>query len=61
MLAAGFGRVALVMAVLSALGIPLAMAAKRHRTPKPETIDYAVAAASHSHTLPRPNPVPFMR
>jgi EmrB/QacA subfamily drug resistance transporter len=53
-LATGFGRVALVMAILSALGIPLAIAAKRMRTPKPEPIDYAVAAASNSHTLARP-------
>jgi hypothetical protein len=53
-LASGFARVGLVMAILSALGIPLAMAAKRHRTPKPETVDYAVAAASNSHTLARP-------
>jgi MFS family permease len=60
-LATGFGRVAIVMAILSALGIPLAIAAKRMRIPKPETIDYVAAATSHSHTLPRPNPVPFMR
>src|SRR4029078_9165184 len=55
-LAHGFGRVSLVMAIVSALGIPLAIAAKRARSPKPETIDYAAAAASSTHTLPRPNP-----
>ncbi|HZB42517.1 MAG TPA: MFS transporter [Ilumatobacter sp.] len=60
-LASGFARVALVMAILSALGIPLAIAAKRMRTPRPETIDYAAAAASHSHTLPRLDPVPLVR
>ena len=60
-LASGFGRVAIVMAILSALGIPLAIAAKRHRVPRPETIDYVAAAASHAHTLPRPDPIPFVR
>ena len=60
-LATAFGRVALVLAIVSALGIPLAMTAGRHRVPKPERIDYVVAAASHSHTLPRPDPIPFTR
>jgi EmrB/QacA subfamily drug resistance transporter len=60
-LAAGFGRVAIVMAVLSALGIPLAIKAKRMRQPKPAMIDYAAAAAAHTHTLPRPDPIPFIR
>ena len=55
-LAAGFSRVALVMAILSALGIPLALLMGRHQSTKPETtIDYAVAAASNSHTMPRPD------
>jgi hypothetical protein len=49
------------MAVLSALGIPLAVAARRMRHPKPETIDYVAAATAHSHTLPRPYPAAFMR
>jgi MFS family permease len=60
-LATAFGRVAVVMAILSALGIPLALAAKRHRQPKPELIDYVAAATAHSHTLPRPYPAAFMR
>jgi EmrB/QacA subfamily drug resistance transporter len=60
-LATAFGRVALVMAILSALGIPLALAARRMRHPKPEVIDYVAAATSHSHTLPRPYPAAFMR
>ena len=59
-LASGFARVAIVMAVLSALGIPLAMAAKRMHSPKPKMVDYAAAAAAHTHTLPRPDPIPFM-
>jgi hypothetical protein len=42
------------MAILSALGIPLALAAKRHKARKPETIDMAASAAAHTHTLPRP-------
>jgi MFS family permease len=54
-LAAGFSRVALVMAILSALGIPLALLMGRHQSAKPDAaIDYAVAAASNSHTMPRP-------
>jgi hypothetical protein len=60
-LATAFGRVSLVMAILSALGIPLALAARHHRTHKPETIDYVAAAASHTHTLPRPYPLDFVR
>jgi MFS family permease len=59
-LATAFGRVALVMAVVSALGIPLALTAGRHRALKPEKIDYVAAAASHSHTLPRPDPIPLI-
>ena len=53
-LAAGFARVALVMVVISVLGIPLALTAGRHRPAKPQTVDYAAAAASHSHTVPVP-------
>lgn len=60
-LASGFGRVAIVMAILSALGIPLALAAKRMRSPKPTMVDYASAAAAHTHTMPRPDPIPFVR
>ena len=55
-LAAGFSRVALVMAIISALGIPLALMMGRHRSTEPDaTVDYAVAAASNSHTMPRPD------
>ena len=58
-LAAGFSRVALVMAVLSALGIPLALLMGRHQSTKPtRAVDYAVAAASNTHTMPRPEPQP---
>lgn len=53
-LASGFSRVAFVMVVVSALGIPLALTAGRIRPAKPELQDYAIAAASHSHTLPVP-------
>jgi MFS family permease len=54
-LAAGFSRVALVMAIISALGVPLALMMGRHRATTPDsTVDYAVAAASNSHTMPRP-------
>ena len=57
-LATGFSRVALVMVIISALGIPLALTAGRHRPPKPSsTVDFAVAAAANSHTMPRPDPV----
>jgi EmrB/QacA subfamily drug resistance transporter len=60
-LASGFERVAIVMAILSALGIPLALAAKRMHSPKPQMVDYAAAAIAHQHTLPRPSPIPFIR
>jgi EmrB/QacA subfamily drug resistance transporter len=57
-LATGFSRVALVMAVVSALGIPLAFSTGRHRPPAPSSaIDYAVGAAANSHTVPRPDVV----
>jgi EmrB/QacA subfamily drug resistance transporter len=55
-LATAFGRVSLAMAILSAVGIPLALLAKRHRTHAPRTIDYAAAAASHTHTIAKPVP-----
>jgi hypothetical protein len=54
-LATGFSRVSLVMVIISALGIPLAFAAGRHRPPKPSTVDFAIAAAANSHTMPRPD------
>jgi EmrB/QacA subfamily drug resistance transporter len=55
-LATAFGRVSLAMAILSAVGIPLALLAKRHRARQPQTIDYAAAAASHTHTIAKPAP-----
>lgn len=50
-LAAGFSRVALVMAIVSALGVPLAMSAGRHKPRPPEPGDRAAATASSAHTL----------
>lgn len=44
-LATAFGRVSLVMAVVSALGIPLAVAARRQRPPK--TVDVLASAGAH--------------
>jgi EmrB/QacA subfamily drug resistance transporter len=58
-LATGFSRVALVMVIISALGIPLALTAGRHRPATPSaTVDYVVAAAAQSHTMPRPGTTP---
>jgi MFS family permease len=53
-LATAFGWVALVLAIVSALGIPLALLAGRHRPAKAESIDIAAAAAAGSHTIPAP-------
>jgi hypothetical protein len=39
------------MAILSAVGIPLAVLAKRHRARRPHAADYAAAAAAHTHTI----------
>lgn len=50
-LAAGFASFAIAMAIASALGIPLALTAGRHRPPKPTSFDFAACAASRSHTL----------
>jgi hypothetical protein len=55
-LAAAFARSSLVLAIISALGIGLALLAGRHRPPAPLTVDQAAAAASTSHTLPTPHP-----
>jgi EmrB/QacA subfamily drug resistance transporter len=54
-LADGFSRVALVMAVISALGIPLAMTAGRHHPPPPTSQDLLAITAVHSQVSP---PVP---
>ena len=45
-----------MLAIISALGIGLALLAGRHRPPEPLTVDQAAAAASTSHTLPTPHP-----
>ena len=55
-LAAAFARASLVLAIVSALGIGLAVLAGRHRPPEPLTVDRAASAASTSHTLPTPRP-----
>ena len=55
-LATGFARSSLVLAIVSAIGIVLAMLAGRHRPPEPLAVDQAAAAASTSHTLPTPHP-----
>ncbi len=55
-LAAGFAWVAIVMAVVSALGIGLAFLAARHRPPVPTGVDFAAAASASAHTLPTPHP-----
>jgi len=55
-LATAFARASLVLAIVSALGIGLAVLAGRHRPPAPLGIDQAAAAASTSHTLPTPHP-----
>jgi MFS family permease len=57
-LATGVSRAALTMAIVSALGIPLALLAGRHRPARPDMADYAVATAAHTHTVPRPEPIP---
>jgi EmrB/QacA subfamily drug resistance transporter len=54
-LADAFGRASLVLAVISALGIGLALLAK-HQPPQPGLVDTAAAASSTSHTLPTPHP-----
>jgi len=55
-LAAAFARSSLVLAIVSALGIGLALLAGRHRPPEPLAVDRAASASSTSHTLPTPAP-----
>lgn len=56
-LAAGLSRSCVVLAVVSALGIAVALLIARHRQRKPQAIDLAAAAAASQHTLPR-EPLP---
>jgi EmrB/QacA subfamily drug resistance transporter len=53
-LATAFSRSSLVLAIVSALGIALALLAGRHRPPAPLAVDRAAAAASTSHTISTP-------
>lgn len=56
-LASGLASAALMMAILSAAGVALALLVSRHRTPRPDAIHRAAAAAATSHTIPT-EPVP---
>ena len=40
------------MAILSGLGIALALLMGRHQQPRPSAVDIAAAAAGTSHTIP---------
>ena len=52
-LAAGLSRAALLMAILSGLGIALALLMARHQQARPSAVDLAAAAAgATSHTIP---------
>jgi hypothetical protein len=52
-LAAGVSPAALLMAILSGLGIALALLMARHRQARPSAVDLAAAAAAAtSHTIP---------
>jgi hypothetical protein len=55
-LAHGMARASIVMAIVSGLGIALALLAARHRPPEPEAVDLAQAASAVVHTLPAPPP-----
>jgi EmrB/QacA subfamily drug resistance transporter len=55
-LATAFARSSFVLAVVSALGIGLAMLAGRHRPPATRAVDVAAAAASTSHTIAGSHP-----
>jgi EmrB/QacA subfamily drug resistance transporter len=52
--AAGFASAALAMAVISGLGVALAVLLGRHRPVAPQAIHRAAAAAGTSHTIPTP-------
>jgi EmrB/QacA subfamily drug resistance transporter len=51
-LAAALSRSCLVMAILSALGIAVALLMARHHQRRPKAIDLAAAAAATAHTIP---------
>ena len=52
-LAAGLSRAALLMAIMSGLGIALALLMARHQQARPSAVDLAAAAAgATSHTIP---------
>ena len=51
-LAAGLSRAALLMAIMSGLGIALVLLMARHRQARPSAVELAAAAASTSHTIP---------
>jgi EmrB/QacA subfamily drug resistance transporter len=51
-LAAGLGRSALVLAVLSASGIAVALLMARHHQRNPDAVHLAAAAAASTHTIP---------
>lgn len=53
-LATAVAGTAIVLTIVSALGIGLAFLAGRHRPPQPLSVDLAAAAASSVHTLPTP-------
>jgi len=58
-LAHGLAAAAIMMAVVSALGVLLALLARRHRPRPPEGVDYAAAASGIGHTVPTsPTPEP---
>jgi EmrB/QacA subfamily drug resistance transporter len=51
-LAAGLSRSALLLAIMSAAGVPLALLVRRHRLATLSAIDRAVSAAATTHTIP---------
>jgi hypothetical protein len=51
-LATGFSRAAVLMAILSALGVAVALLMGRHQQARPTAVDLAAAAAGTSHTIP---------
>jgi predicted permease len=51
-LAAALSRSCLVMAILSGLGIAVALLMARHHQRRPRAVDLAAAAAASSHTIP---------
>ncbi len=59
-LAAGFSRSSIALAVFSAVGILLGLLVAR-RTPRPQAIHYAAAAAATAHTVPANPPEKAVR